>query len=79
MDSHTEKEMDKLEGIIPQLAQTALNQAYNEALEKGLSVVVSNYSEGGIFEIFPNGEKRLIKKIDAPLKTTAGSKIEISR
>lgn len=77
--SASEKNIEKIESLVPELSGSAVNKAYNEALESGLSVYISNYAEGGIFEIFPGGEKRFVKHIEPPFKVTAGTTIEISK
>lgn len=56
----TEAELDYLEKGIPVLAKNAIQKAYYDTLSAGLSVVES--IDGSIYEIFPNGSKKFIKK-----------------
>ena len=77
--SDSEKNIETIEGLVPELSASVVNKAYKEALESGLSVYISNYAEGGIFEVFPDGGKRLVKRIQPPFKVIAGTTIEISK
>jgi hypothetical protein len=77
--SDTEKNIEKLEGLFAELSGSAVNKAYNEALKSGLSVYISSHAEGGIFEVFPGGEKRLVKRLEPPFKVTAGTTVEIPK
>jgi hypothetical protein len=57
----TEKELDFLEAHIPALADNAFKKAYLDALSSGKSVLEA--IDGKIVEIFPDGTKKIIKKI----------------
>ncbi len=56
----TEKELDFLEKSIPKLAKNAIQKAYYDTLSAGLSVMES--IDGSIYEVFPDGTKKFIKK-----------------
>ena len=58
----TESEIDFLESYIPDLAESAVKKAYLDALSSGYSVLIS--LDGAIYEIFPDGKKVFIKKIE---------------
>ena len=69
MKMRTEKELDFLEEHIPNLANSAIQKAYLDALSGGQSVVEA--IDGELFEIFPDGHKVFIKNIaeDIPVET----------
>ena len=54
----TEKELDYLETLIPQLAETATRKAHIDALSKGLSV--TEIIDGKLVIIAPDGEKTIL-------------------
>lgn len=73
--SLTEKAIDFLEQHIPEQAVMALKQAYWKALASGSSVLVC---EGGhLIEQFPDGTKKIIKKVSPPIRVQAGQKWDI--
>ena len=53
----TDKELDFLENHIPDLAQSALKQAYVDTLSSGNSVLEA--IDGKLVEIFPDGTKKI--------------------
>ena len=61
---NAEKTMRFLEEHIPELAQSAVTQAYWQALASGSSVLQSE--NGAIFEVFPDGTRKLIKTTTPP-------------
>lgn len=69
-----EQRIEQLEAAFPLAAAAAFSKAYDEAIRAGHSVMVSE--EGAIYEIFPDGQRKLIKKIDPPTRTRPGLKIE---
>jgi len=75
MSDH-DKTLDYLESHIPTLAIAALTVAYWQALAAGLSVLVCD--EGAIYENFPDGSRRFVKKIEPPFHVPAGTRLEIS-
>ena len=67
---NSEKTMQFLEEHIPELAQSAVTQAYWQALASGSSVL---QSEGGaIYEVFPDGTRKLIKTNTPPSVVSVG-------
>jgi hypothetical protein len=73
----SEQNIDSLERKVPELSAFAANKAYQQALNFGLSVVVSNNSDFTIVKIFPNGDREEIKKIEPPLKVKVGTVVQI--
>lgn len=66
----SEKSMQFLEEHIPELAQSAVTQAYWQALASGNSVLQSD--NGVIYEVFPDGTRTLIKTVTPPTAVTLG-------
>ena len=64
-----------LEAHIPEMVDGATRQAYWQALASGDSVLVSE--NGHIVEVFPDGTRKIIKKIDPLIRIEMGKKIEI--
>jgi hypothetical protein len=70
-DLHTsEKAMLFLEEHIPELAQSAVTQAYWQALAGGNSVLQSE--NGTVYEMFPDGTRKIVKNITPPSIVTLG-------
>ena len=67
----SEKTMRFLEEHIPDLAQSAVTQAYWRALASGNSVLQSE--NGVIYEVFPDGTRTLIKTTTPPTAVTPGA------
>ncbi len=70
--SLSEKSMQFLEEHIPELAQSATTQAYWQTLASGNSVLQSE--NGVIFEVFPDGQRIIVKKITPPTPVNVGEK-----
>jgi hypothetical protein len=66
----SEKSMQFLEEHIPELAQSAVTQAYWQALAAGNSVLQSD--NGAIYEVFPDGTRQLIKTTPPPVAVAVG-------
>lgn len=66
----SEKTMRFLEEHIPELAQSAVTQAYWQALASGSSVLESD--NGAIYEVFPDGTRKLVKTTTPPSAVTVG-------
>lgn len=73
--SDPEKTMIYLEEQIPALSASAVTVAYLQTLASGQSVLESD--NGGIYEVFPDGTKRLVKQIPAPTPVEVGRKLRI--
>jgi hypothetical protein len=70
-----EKVITELESEFPTLAGGAFATARSEALASGQSVVQSE--DGVIYEVFPNGARRELKRIEPPTQILAGTKVMI--
>ena len=75
MKNDDEKQIERLEQYILEMAKAAVKQAYWQALASGSSVLVSK--NGVINEVFPDGTVRFVKKISLPVKTEKGKIIRI--
>ena len=73
-DSVTDKDkvIDYLEQFIPELAQGAFLQDYVNALAAGLSVMVCD--NGFIYEVFPDGSRKVVKAIEPETPVKIGSR-----
>jgi hypothetical protein len=71
----SEKELDHLEQQIPQLSAAAVNVAYWQALASGQRVLVSD--DDGIYEVFADGTRKLVRRLNAPLSAPAGTRVRI--
>lgn len=71
----TEKEIENLEEQIPLIAEVSAKQAYLETLAFGHSVLVVENDQ--IFQIFPDGRRVLIQKIEPRILIKKGTKFEI--
>ncbi len=69
--SLSEEAMTFLEGHIPELAESAVTQAYWQALASGNSVLESE--NGNVFEVFPDGTRRLVKSNPPPMAMMPGA------
>jgi hypothetical protein len=70
-----EQEMRFLEEQIPELAELAFKKAYLDTLAAGHSVLKC---EGEfLYEVFPDGSKKVIKKMPPRIKVDIGQKWEI--
>jgi hypothetical protein len=74
--NNTEQNLDYLEQQIPALSAAAVDVAYWQALASGQRVLVS--ADGGIYQSFPDGTKKLIKSTPKPLSVPAGTRVHIS-
>ena len=70
-----ERTIDYLESQIPALSAAAVTVAYWKALAAGNSVLETD--DGAIYEVFPNGTRRFVKKIDPLISVQYGEKIDI--
>lgn len=69
--SPSEEAMTFLEGHIPELAESALTQAYWQSLAAGNSVMES--VDGVVYEMFPDGTRRMVKSIPPPVPVMPGA------
>lgn len=70
-----EKEIVRLENEFPPASGSAFAAARQDVLASGQSVLQSE--DGSIYEVFPDGTKKLVKRIEPPTPVTRGSKITI--
>jgi hypothetical protein len=71
-----EKAIDYLEQHIPELAESAMKQAYWQALASGSSVL--EHENGVIYEVFPDGTRKVVKTIPPPTPVKVGEKKQLS-
>ena len=67
-----EKAMQAMEALIPELAESALRQAYYQALTRSGKVLEA--FNGKLVETSSEGGQRLIRNLPAPVAVTPGSK-----
>ena len=70
--STPEQTLRFLEEHIPELAESAVTQAYWQALASGCSVLESD--NGVIYEVFPDGTRRVVKSTQLSSAVTPGEK-----
>ncbi|MFZ4702069.1 MAG: hypothetical protein ACOYMG_18645 [Candidatus Methylumidiphilus sp.] len=68
----TEQSMQFLEEHIPELAESAVTQAYWQTLASGSSVLESD--NGVIYEVFPDGTRKVVKTTMPPTAVALGEK-----
>ena len=71
-----EQQIEQLEREYPAASGGAFFKAYQQAVQAGLSVVVSE--NGAIFEVFPDGQRKFVKSITPPTPADPGLKIPIT-
>ena len=67
-----EEAMQYLEEHIPEMVESAVAQAYWQALAAGSSVLISE--NGVIYEVFPDGTRKIVKTIEPPTPVAIGEK-----
>jgi hypothetical protein len=67
--------IELLESQFPALSGSAFAAARAEALAAGLSVLESE--QGYLYEVFPDGRRVKVKKIEPPIPVQAGRRITI--
>jgi hypothetical protein len=67
-----EEALDALEAMLPALAGLAFAEARARMLASGQSVLESE--DGMIYETFPDGQRRPVKRIDPPVPVVKGSR-----
>jgi len=71
----SEATLDYLEQQIPSLSGAAVDVAFWQALAAGQKVLVSG--DGGLYEAFPDGTRKLVKKLEKPLSVPVGTRVKI--
>jgi hypothetical protein len=67
-----EQEIQYLEEHIPELAESAVTQAYWQSLAAGNSVLESE--NGIIYERFSDGSSKMVKTIEPPTSVAIGAR-----
>ncbi len=70
-----EAALDYLEQQIPSLAAAAFDVAYWQALASGQPVLVGE--DDGVYQVFADGTRTLIKPTERPLSVPVGTKVRI--
>jgi hypothetical protein len=71
----TEEAMLNLEACIPELAESALNRAYLQALTDHGSVLEAR--DGQLVEVFADGQIRFVCEIDKPVAVDDSKPVKI--
>jgi hypothetical protein len=67
----SDQDIQTLESQFPSVSGSAFAAAREKVLESGQSVLQSE--DGVIYEVFPDGHRREVKKIEPPTQFVAGS------
>lgn len=70
-----DKDIETLESQIPKLAASAFAAARERVLASGQSVLQSEYDS--IYEVFPDGRRVLVRRIEPPIVALPGMKFTI--
>ncbi len=70
-----EQQIEQLESNFPAASGVAFSTAFQQAVDAGLCVLVSE--NDAIFEIFPDGQRQFVKSITPPIPAEPGQKIAI--
>jgi hypothetical protein len=70
-----ENAMKHIEEHIPELADSAIKQAYWSALASGS--IVLECMDGVLYEVSPDGSKREIRKVKPPVEVSIGQRLEL--
>ena len=73
--SNSEETLDYLEQQIPSLSAAAVDVAYWQALATGQAVLVSG--DRALYQVFPDGTRKLVKSLDEPLSVPVGTRVKI--
>ena len=73
--SPEEQRIEQLELSFPAASGVAFSNAYDQAIHAGLSVMVSE--DGAIYEVFPDGQRKLVKTIAPPSVSQPGQKFKL--
>jgi hypothetical protein len=71
----SEEALNYLESQIPALSESAVTVAYWQTLASGESVLESD--QGTIYEVFPDGTRKPVKQIAAPVPVDPTRKVTI--
>jgi hypothetical protein len=73
--SDPDRTLDYLELQIPSLSAAAVDVAFWQALGSGQAVLVSD--DGGVYQTYPDGTRKLIKTTAQPLSMPVGTRVTI--
>ena len=73
--SEAERKIEELEAQIPALSGAAVKKAYERTLASGQSVLEA--ADGAIYEVFPDGSRKFIKRIEPSFPVDRGRIINI--
>jgi hypothetical protein len=73
--SEQEKRIEELETQFPVISGEAFAEARARALATGVGVVEAD--EGELYEVFQDGRRRFLKKIQPPIPVRKGAKFSI--
>jgi len=71
----SDQDIQELENQFPAVSGSAFAAAREQTLASGQSVLQSE--QGLIYEVYPDGARRLVKRIEPPTPVVAGSKFTI--
>jgi hypothetical protein len=66
----SDRDIQKLESQFPAVSGSAFAAARGQVLASGQSVLQSE--DGFIYEVFPNGNRKLVKEIEPPIQFAFG-------
>jgi hypothetical protein len=66
----SDQDIQKLESQFPPASGSAFAAARERVLQSGQSVLQAE--DGIIYEVFPDGHRKVVKQIEPPLKVDAG-------
>ena len=73
--SDPERSVRELEQQFPPASGAAFAAARQQVLASGQSVLQSE--DGLLYEVFPDGTRQVVKKLEPPTVVTPGSKIQL--
>jgi hypothetical protein len=71
----SDQDIQKLESQFPTVSGSAFAEAREQVLASGQSVLQSE--DGIIYEVFPDGRRVKVKKIEPPVQMASGSVFKI--
>jgi hypothetical protein len=71
----SDQDLQKLESEFPAVSSSAFAEARKQVLASGQSVLQSQ--DGVIYEVFPDGRRVEVKKIEPPTQYVTGSVFQI--
>ena len=75
IENISENKFELLDKTVLEMMQAAVKNAYRDALSSGGSVLISENAE--IIEVFPDGSRKFVQKIEPRIKIKKGTIIKI--